>query len=172
MWSAVGEKERLLNNFMNKRSIINPIIMWAIIFVGAFILFINFTKGYVFPKNIVTSLLAILAVMYWAYFLISALRINWKAYQGVVRVDKIIKEGVYSQVRHPIYSADIILFIGLFLHWPDTRLMAGIIWAAIILYLWSKMEEISLEQKFGDEYREYKKRVPMFIPRLFKKSAK
>jgi len=32
-------------------------------------------------------------------------------------------------------------------------------------YLLARSEELKVEAEFGDEYREYRKRVPMFIPR-------
>jgi len=37
-----------------------------------------------------------------------------------------------------------------------------------VLYL-KAIEEKEMEKKFGEEYLEYKKRVPMFIPRLKKR---
>lgn len=45
---------------------------------------------------------------------------------------------------------------------------AGVVQAFIIVlvyFLLARSEERKVEEQFGDEYREYRKRVPMFIPR-------
>ena len=34
-------------------------------------------------------------------------------------------------------------------------------------YRLAKREEVEMEEAFGESYREYKKRVPMFLPKLF-----
>jgi protein-S-isoprenylcysteine O-methyltransferase Ste14 len=52
-----------------------------------------------------------------------------------------------------------VLFAGLF-----SLLAIPII--VIYNYLISRKEEIELIKEFGKEYEEYKKKVPMFIPRL------
>ncbi|MFQ6086479.1 MAG: methyltransferase family protein [Candidatus Bathyarchaeia archaeon] len=75
-------------------------------------------------------------------------------------------DGVYSVVRHPQYLG-IIIGTGAFLiQWPTIITVA--MWP-ILTYAYirqAKKEEQEMEKKFGEEYRQYKKRVPMLIPRL------
>ena len=148
---------------MNKK-LINPIIMWAIIILGMFA--INWllpARYYLFKINSLRYLL-IPAAIYWVYFFSNAFIVHRQAVKSVTKISKIIDKGVYSIVRHPIYSSDIILGIGIFFFRPTIRMLASIIWMTIFLLFWMKLEEKGLEDKFGDEYRRYKKRENMILP--------
>ena len=81
----------------------------------------------------------------------------------------VIKKGVFSFVRHPIYLSEIILYLGLLvLH---ISLATVFIWIIAILFLHyiSRYEEKLLLAKFGKEYEQYMKEVPMWFPRLYRK---
>jgi protein-S-isoprenylcysteine O-methyltransferase Ste14 len=82
---------------------------------------------------------------------------------------KIIKSGIYSRVRHPIYLAPIIMYLGFII--LSLSLLSLIIWILIIIFYYSmaKYEETLLLDKFENEYRDYMKEVPMFIPRILSK---
>lgn len=82
------------------------------------------------------------------------------------RTEKIVTTGVYSLVRHPQYLG------GLFAHVGISFLLSA--WYSIlstplmvlINYLISWKEEEELVKEYGMEYENYKKMVPMLIPRL------
>jgi len=82
------------------------------------------------------------------------------------RTEKIVTTGVYSIVRHPQYLGGLLAHLGisfLLSIWYSllfTPLML------VFVYLISKKEEQELIREFGNEYEQYKKRVPMLIPRL------
>lgn len=84
------------------------------------------------------------------------------------RAEKIVTIGVYSIIRHPQYLG------GLLAHVSISFLLSG--WYSLLLtplmivlvYLISRKEEEELIREFGKEYEDYKKRVPMLIPRLRK----
>ena len=81
----------------------------------------------------------------------------------------IIRKGVFNLVRHPIYLSEIILYSGLLvLH---ISLAAISIWIIAILFLHyiSRYEEKLLLAKYGKEYQQYMKEVPMWFPRLYRK---
>jgi protein-S-isoprenylcysteine O-methyltransferase Ste14 len=42
------------------------------------------------------------------------------------------------------------------------------VWATVVFIFWAGLEERLLEEKFLEDYRAYKQRVPRFIPRLKK----
>jgi protein-S-isoprenylcysteine O-methyltransferase Ste14 len=73
--------------------------------------------------------------------------------------------GVYSMCRHPVYASWVILIVpGLVLlsdSWAG--LTIPLVMYVILRILVSK-EEQSLDQKFGDEFRSYKKKVPAVLP--------
>ena len=76
----------------------------------------------------------------------------------------VITGGVFSVVRHPIYLGAILGYAGMIcmtLSLASAALLVVII--AFYLYI-SRYEEKLLTQRFGDEYREYMKQVPMLFP--------
>ena len=85
---------------------------------------------------------------------------------STLKISKLIKDGPYRLIRHPIYSADIVLGFGIFLLFPTLKYLFSFLWLAIILFLWMRLEENSLIKKFGKEYQDYIKNIPMFIPKI------
>ena len=86
-----------------------------------------------------------------------------------VQSQGVIRKGVFNFVRHPIYLSEIILYLGLLvLH---TSLVAVFIWIIAILFLHyiSRYEEKLLLAKYGNEYEQYMREVPMWFPRLYRK---
>jgi len=79
---------------------------------------------------------------------------------------RVIREGVFSLVRHPIYLGAILLYLGLLVF--SFSIISVIIWMIIITFYYfiSKYEERLLIEKYGKDYEEYMEDVPMLIPRL------
>jgi len=75
--------------------------------------------------------------------------------------------GVYSKVRHPLYSGTILIFIGLFLFIPKISTIIALTATLLYLIIGIPLEERKLILKYGDKYLEYKKKVPSIIPKLF-----
>ncbi|MBI5345350.1 MAG: isoprenylcysteine carboxylmethyltransferase family protein [Deltaproteobacteria bacterium] len=78
----------------------------------------------------------------------------------------LVTDGVYSYVRHPQYAGLFIVTIGLLIQWPT--IITALMWPVLIAayYKLSKREEEDMEREFGDAYKRYKEKVPMFIPRI------
>lgn len=152
---------------MDKR-LINPIIMWSIIVIGMIVI------NYILPANLylfrINSLryLLIPVVIYWIYFFFNAFIIHRQAIKSVAKINKIIDKGVYGIVRHPIYSSDIVLGVGIFFFRPTLIIAINIVWMSLFLIYWMKKEENALIERFGKDYEEYKKKVPMIIPKIRK----
>ncbi len=81
----------------------------------------------------------------------------------------VIRESVFNIVRHPIYLSEILLYLGLLI--LNISLAAAVVWVVGIAFLHyiSIYEESLLLARFGKEYEQYMKEVPMWIPRLKKK---
>ena len=100
----------------------------------------------------------------WA---IRALGKNWAPSVSGVRKDTVlVTSGPYGYVRHPIYSGVFFFLVtvafvtaNLFVLLPTLALIA-------LLYRSIAEEETLLIARFGNEYREYMKRTPRFIPRF------
>ncbi len=82
------------------------------------------------------------------------------------RTEKIVTTGVYSIVRHPQYLGGLLAHVGIcFLLSARYSLLSSPL-IVILIYLISRKEEEELIREFGKEYEDYKKKVPMLIPRL------
>jgi protein-S-isoprenylcysteine O-methyltransferase Ste14 len=79
----------------------------------------------------------------------------------------LVTTGPYRFIRNPMYVSLAFLYAGL-AFWYDIFWALLLLPAAIVLvrYLVLAGEERYLEQRFGDEYRRYKERVPRWLPRL------
>jgi protein-S-isoprenylcysteine O-methyltransferase Ste14 len=84
----------------------------------------------------------------------------------VRREGRLIREGPFVRVRHPLYLAAILFYVSLVtstLSLASAALLGGILafYDAIATY-----EEGFLMRKHGGAYRVYKQKVPKWIPRL------
>jgi protein-S-isoprenylcysteine O-methyltransferase Ste14 len=80
---------------------------------------------------------------------------------------KLIKDGVYRYIRHPISLAAIIYTTGIPLIFSSLYgfvIMLGIV--PLILYR-LRIEEKMMLEKFGDEYREYMEKTKKLIPFIY-----
>ncbi len=81
---------------------------------------------------------------------------------------KLVTQGPYRWVRHPLYTVGFVLAVALTLLTAIWWLAIGMILPLAILLLRTSKEEARLIETFGDEYREYKKRTGQFFPRLMR----
>jgi protein-S-isoprenylcysteine O-methyltransferase Ste14 len=84
---------------------------------------------------------------------------------------KLITNGLYAYVRNPMILGLFIFMLGLGVLLGSLSLIfifTPLFIVLNVLYI-QAIEEKEMEKKFGREYLEYKKRVPMFIPRLKKR---
>ncbi|MBK5191347.1 MAG: isoprenylcysteine carboxylmethyltransferase family protein [Methanosarcinales archaeon] len=111
-----------------------------------------------------------LRILFSLPFLILAFllaRSGLKAVFGEQREELVlIRSGVFSIVRHPIYLGAILLYLGFII--ISLSIISFCIWLVIILfyYVISRYEEKLLIDKLGSQYEEYMNEVPMFIPRI------
>lgn len=128
-----------------------------------------------FPFDIITFALQFLSLigLFWA-----SRGIDWKEFVGIDQINRFIKDkytvkdldekrilridGAFKFVRHPIYLFSI-LFLGFR---PTMTLFYLTMYICIIIYFYigSIYEERKMIELFGDEYREYQKRVSRIFP--------
>jgi protein-S-isoprenylcysteine O-methyltransferase Ste14 len=81
---------------------------------------------------------------------------------------KLVTNGPYAHVRNPMLTGVFVLLFGLGVLFRSISLVSIFTPLFILLNVWElkAIEERELERRLGKDYVEYKKRVPMFIPRL------
>jgi protein-S-isoprenylcysteine O-methyltransferase Ste14 len=75
---------------------------------------------------------------------------------------KIIEDGIYRFIRHPIYTGDMVLIAGLELA-LNSWLVLGVIPLALAVFFKAKSEEDKLVDRLSG-YREYQSRTKRFVP--------
>ena len=78
---------------------------------------------------------------------------------------KLVVEGLYAHVRNPMILGVLIVLLGEALAAASWRILA---WALVFFLLntlyFVVSEEPGLERRFGEEYREYRRHVPRWLP--------
>ncbi len=128
--------------------------LWGLLigFTG-YDLFVSIFMGVIVPISNVIVLTGMLLVIF-----------GWK--QIFRTKDKLVTTGVYSRVRHPQYLGFLLITLGMNVLWVtfSTLLLWPVL--AFLYYRLAKEEDKQMEEKFGEEFLEYKSKVPTFIPRL------
>jgi protein-S-isoprenylcysteine O-methyltransferase Ste14 len=79
----------------------------------------------------------------------------------------LVTSGPYRWVRHPMYSAFVLLWIAFFLLSANVFVaVTGLTAYALVMALRTPREERMMIRRFGDEYRAYMERTGRFLPRL------
>jgi protein-S-isoprenylcysteine O-methyltransferase Ste14 len=91
---------------------------------------------------------------------------GWRELHRAHRENRLATDGLYGLIRHPQYTG---LFIGLFgegvVHWPTLFSVAVFPVIVLAYVLLARREERQVLEQFGEQYRAYRRRVPMFFPR-------
>ena len=127
--------------------------------------------GHVGPlKNGVSSTFRIPYIVFGAALICIALMI-WTRAIFDVRIDDYINsgrlatKGVYSLTRNPIYAAILFICTGaLFISGNVYMYVLPILFWVFLTVLLQKTEEVWLLARFGDEYRDYMRKVNRVIP--------
>lgn len=105
----------------------------------------------------------------WIFFVLPGIFLlieGWRQIYHARREGRLATDGLYGLMRHPQYTG---IFLALFgegvVHCPTLFSVAFfpiIVWAYVRL---ARKEEDEMIRKFGEQYRDYQRRVPMFFPR-------
>ncbi|MBI3993226.1 MAG: hypothetical protein HY342_08125, partial [Candidatus Lambdaproteobacteria bacterium] len=100
-----------------------------------------------------------LALQFAGYVLLSK---GWRLIHG--SQGGLVTAGVYAYARHPQYTGLLLFILGFLVQWPTlpTVLMAPLL--ALAYARLARSEERTLLTRFGEAYRHYAGRTPMFFP--------
>ncbi|MFW9979691.1 MAG: methyltransferase family protein, partial [Candidatus Thorarchaeota archaeon] len=79
---------------------------------------------------------------------------------------ELITEGLYGKIRHPLYLATILLFLGIMLIYPFPNVIVFALSLSAYTLIGAHFEERKLILHYGEEYLEYKKQVGFIFPKL------
>ena len=82
------------------------------------------------------------------------------------RTSRLVTEGAFKYIRHPLYSSLLFLTWGVFLKHPGTPELLLALGASLFLFLTAKNDEAECLEYFGEAYRAYMRRTRRFLPFL------
>ncbi len=108
-------------------------------------------------------------LMFGGLYLLSLARIALNGFWGpdiynYGSGDKLVTDGIYGKIRHPVYLGQILMTIGTFLlanNWLIAIMPSLLIVTNIIR---AKREDNDLLERFGEEFKNYKETKPFMIP--------
>jgi protein-S-isoprenylcysteine O-methyltransferase Ste14 len=86
---------------------------------------------------------------------------------GFERTSKLVDQGVFGLIRHPMYSSLLLLAWGVFMKAPTWSAAALAAAATAGLILMAKRDEEECQRAFGVPYEEYMRRTRRFIPYVY-----
>lgn len=104
------------------------------------------------------------AVLQWAQ---NTLGKNWSDTPRMIKEQALITSGPYQYIRHPIYTAFLLILGSTFL--ISANWLIGLAWIGMTaLEVMSRIgfEENLMIEYFGDHYREYMKRTGRLLPKF------
>jgi len=115
-----------------------------------------------FPvSNIVGFLVFVFAIL----FHMRCHTVHKQADQESKKIEKLVTTGIFSRIRHPMYSSLILAILGMTIASGVAVMIIPALILSVLTVLTALKEEEFLVLKFGDLYTNYMKEVPYrFIP--------
>ena len=92
---------------------------------------------------------------------------NWSGTVTFKENHELIQRGPYAFVRHPIYTAMLSMYLGTALALGTTGGLIGFLILFLSFWIKYRQEEALMLVHFGDQYRDYMKRVRALVPFVF-----
>jgi protein-S-isoprenylcysteine O-methyltransferase Ste14 len=107
--------------------------------------------------------LAGLALALWARVTLGG---NWSGQVTFKEGHELVRHGPYAHVRHPIYSAILLMLLGTAISIGTLGALFGLPLIGAGIWLKIGQEEALMSEHFPDEYAAYRSRVKALVPRL------
>jgi protein-S-isoprenylcysteine O-methyltransferase Ste14 len=110
--------------------------------------------------------LGIVSVRIWLkWWAMLTLGDYWSVQIEIRESHKLIKDGPYRYLRHPAYLSNLMEYLGVALIANAYYTLIGVLLIYLPLNLIRfRLEEKELIRKFGEEYEDYRKKVPALLP--------
>lgn len=99
------------------------------------------------------------------FFIIAAITMknSWRVGIDKSTKSKLITEGIYKYSRNPAFVGFYLMFIGLFLGYSDVITCISMLFNIYAMNRLVIEEEMHLQEVFGKEYTDYKKKAPRYL---------
>ncbi|MFX1262196.1 MAG: methyltransferase family protein [Promethearchaeota archaeon] len=119
------------------------------------------------PYNLIGILfipIGMLLIIWANYTLLYVGRLSLRNREPMQRPETLVLAGPYRFSRNPLYLGCLVALFGLAVFLSSMVTAALLVLTYVVFrYVFIKREETILEEEFGDEYREFKKRVRRWI---------
>jgi protein-S-isoprenylcysteine O-methyltransferase Ste14 len=142
------------------------VILTGVVFVGTILEFCFVPREH----SLVVSLVGVILFAAAHLLRLKAIRTldkYWSLHIEIRDKQQLVQEGIYGYMRHPAYAAFILEHIAVPLFgnaWWS--LSAAVFLYTPMLLIRMRLEEAALVEKFGEQYRDYQRRVGALWPRL------
>lgn len=84
--------------------------------------------------------------------------------EGEHRPERVVTNGAFKYVRHPLYLASILTYLGLSI--STLSLLSLVLFVGIFIFYnyLASYEEKLLKEKFGEEYKKYEQKTGKWVP--------
>jgi protein-S-isoprenylcysteine O-methyltransferase Ste14 len=122
----------------------------------------------IFQAGGLVLFLAGLCLTFWARRTLGAMwGISTSRQVKLLPDHRLIQNGPYAWVRHPMYLGWWVSILGLVLVYRTLILLGIFIMSLVIFYRRARLEESVLAEKFGDEWKAYAARSKCLIPFIY-----
>lgn len=94
-----------------------------------------------------------------------ALASAWNVLYRAQRTGTLARAGLYARVRHPQYSAFIMVMLGFLFQWPTLPTLVMFPILVVVYVRLARREEHDALAAFGEQYELYAAVTPRFVPR-------
>ena len=174
-WSKHQYSDRQLLTAIILGGIFFWIVTPAVIVVGSFTVdqWLHLPRFVLNPVNLILGIVFIILGWLIANWTV---KVQYALGKGtpipLIATRKLVIQGPYSYCRNPMTLGTTMVYVGVAI-WLGSLsgLALALIYPVGILIYIKLIEEKELENRFGSEYVEYKKRTPFLIPRLWENGS-
>lgn len=90
----------------------------------------------------------------------------WRVLYTAQKANTLAASGPYARIRHPQYTAFVLIMFGFLLQWPT---ILTLFMFPVLVYMYVRLarrEEAEVGRAFGELYARYVEATPAFVPRL------
>jgi protein-S-isoprenylcysteine O-methyltransferase Ste14 len=138
------------------------VLVWVVLYCvpHRYLAFVTFHVSWLHGIGAILLLASTLFTL-WARWVLGKM---WASIAAVKKDHQLVTNGPYRITRHPIYTGILGMILGSALSTGEGSIFLGFLAALLVFLNRIRIEEQLMTKTFGDEYLQYKKRVPRLMP--------